>query len=145
LAGLTVPDGGDAALDFLTYLSGPHASLEIVFESAWGGGPTRQTHLDLNNRSGWYNYGLTDAQTNRMLLALAETANPTLANPVYCLRMPNEREYRHVLVEELRQALSGAKEPDKALHDAARRWNDVGGAAGRQQRVRDYRLSLGLN
>jgi ABC-type glycerol-3-phosphate transport system substrate-binding protein len=144
LAGLA-PGAGESALDLITYLSGPTTSLEIAFESSWGGGPTRQNHLDLANRSGWYGYDLSEAQTNRMLVALADTVNPTLADPIYCLRIPDQKEYQKMLAEELRAALAGTKTTEAALADAARRWNEFGGAAGKEQRKADYMLGLGLN
>ena len=134
----------EAALDFLSYLTGATASLEVLFEASWGGGPTRITHFDINNRAGWFNYDLSAAQTDQLLLAVKQGIDPSIANPVYRLRIPEERAYAHALGEQLRAALDGNKPAAAALKDAARRWDEMTASIGKEKHLRDYRMSLGL-
>jgi ABC-type glycerol-3-phosphate transport system substrate-binding protein len=133
----------DAARDFLIYLCGPQVSLEIVFESAWGGGPTRQTHLDLGNRAGWFNYGMDGPQTAQLVQALERSINPAIANPAYRLRTPDEREYMLALTAELRPALDGKTPAADALAAVAKRWNTLA-AGDKAKHLEQYRQSLGL-
>jgi ABC-type glycerol-3-phosphate transport system substrate-binding protein len=134
----------EAAQNLLQYLGGPQTSLEIVFEPRWGGGPTRRSHLDIDNRSGWFGYGLGKDRTNQMLAALEAQCNPPIVNPVYRLRIPDERAYRDAFIEAIRPALTGKASAENALGQAAQRWQELG-KADPAQRLKEYRLSIGLN
>jgi len=134
----------EAAQNLLLYLGGPQASLEIALEPRWGGGPTRRNHLDIDNRSGWFGYGLNKERTNQMLLALEAQCSPPIANPVYRLRIPAERAYRDAFVESIRPALSGQTPPESALAEAAKRWKELG-KADPAAHLKEYRLSIGLD
>jgi multiple sugar transport system substrate-binding protein len=134
----------EAALSLLQYLGSPQASLEIALEPRWGGGPTRRNHLDIDNRSGWFGYGLNKERTNQMLTALEGQCNPPIVNPVYRLRIPEERAYRDAFVESIRPALTGQLSAESALGQAAKRWKNLG-KTDPAARLKEYRLSIGLN
>ena len=116
----------DAAHEFLSYLINPAVSLEIVYEPSWGSGPTRTTHLELVNRAGWFNYGLSVERTNQLVAALEKSLNPPIDNLVFRLRVSDQAAYLKAQTEELGKALEGAKPPDVALKDLARRWDGLG-------------------
>ncbi|HEV3145266.1 MAG TPA: extracellular solute-binding protein [Gemmataceae bacterium] len=134
----------EAAQNFLAFVGGPQTSLEIVLEPRWGGGPTRMNHLAIDNRSGWFGYGLNKERTNQMLLALESQYKTAIVNPVYRLRVPDERTYRDAFVESIRPALLGKTSPENALRDAAARWKEIG-KKDPAARSKEYRLSIGLN
>jgi ABC-type glycerol-3-phosphate transport system substrate-binding protein len=134
----------EAAQNLLQFLGGPQTSLEVVLEPRWGGGPTRRSHLDIDNRSGWFGYGLSKDRTNQLLVALEAQCNPPIVNPVYRLRTPEERAYRDAFIESIRPALSGKSSPESALAQAAERWKELG-KNDPALRLKEYRLSIGLN
>jgi multiple sugar transport system substrate-binding protein len=134
----------EAAQNFLQFLGGPQTSLEIVLEPRWGGGPTRQSHMEIDNRSGWFGYGLGKSRTDQMLLALEAQCNPTTVNPVYRLRLPDQQAYRDAFVEAIRPALTNQISAEIALAQAAQRWKEIG-KGNPAARLKEYRLSIGLN
>jgi hypothetical protein len=100
--------------------------------------------LEIDNRSGWFSYGLSKERTNKMLLALEAQCNPQIVNPVYRLRTADERVYRDAFVESIRPAFQGQKSAADALRLAAQRWKEIG-KQDPAERLRQYRLSIGLN
>jgi hypothetical protein len=78
-----------------------------------------------------------------MRQALERAANPSLVNPIYRLRMPDERVLRDAFVEAIRPALTGKTSAEDALKQAAQRWQEV--SPNRETRLKDYRQSVGLN
>jgi ABC-type glycerol-3-phosphate transport system substrate-binding protein len=134
----------EAAQNLLQFLGGPQTSLEIVLEPRWGGGPTRRSHLDVDNRSGWFGYGLSKDRTNQMLVALEGQCNPPIVNPVYRLRIPEQRAYRDAFVESIRPACLGKTSAESALGQAAEKWKELGKKDPALQ-LKEYRLSIGLN
>jgi hypothetical protein len=132
-----------AANDLLAFLASPQVSLEIVLEPRWGGGPTRQNHLDSVNRSAWFAYGFTTERTDQMRQILDRACNPPMVNPVYRLRMPDQRAYQEAFAESIRPALAGQTAPEAALQQAAKRWREINPDPA--TRKKDYRNSVGLN
>ena len=67
-----------------------------------------------------------------------------VANPVYRLRTPDERQHRAVLLRELRKALKNpAADPSAALSEVARQWQEMDRANPRHRE--EYRLAVGLD
>jgi hypothetical protein len=129
-----------AALDFLVFMSSPPVSLEVVCEPAWGGGPTRDSHL-MDNRAGWHNYGLSARHTSELIDAVSGYSHAAL-NPAYRLRIANQRAYLDVFAEKVRPALVERKPAEAALKDAADAWTGL--VKDRDALLREYRMSLGL-
>jgi multiple sugar transport system substrate-binding protein len=131
-----------AAFAMLADLTGPETSRQIALEPRWGGGPTRDEHL---NRQRWDAFELDDARTAALRDALRlNLLNHGLKNPVVCLRIPDEAAHRAALDPLLRTALTtpDGKSAD-ALTAAARAWEKLDKAKGAAH-LADYRLSLGL-
>jgi ABC-type glycerol-3-phosphate transport system substrate-binding protein len=131
-----------AAEDFLTFLSSPPVSLEIVCEPNWGAGPTRKTHLEAGAQAGWHNYRLSPPRTAQLIKALEGYHLVTLVNPAYRLRIANERDHVRVFAEKVRPALIEMTSAELALQDAAQAWDGL--AKDRAARLQEYRNSLGL-
>lgn len=132
----------EAALDFLLSLGGPPTSLEIVFEPAWGAGPTRLVQFEITRRAGWHTYGLDTARTNQLVSALERTSNPQIVNPVYRLRIPNQQAYFKAFVDGVQPAVLQGTKPADALQEVANQWNKID--PNPQNRRTQYRRSLGL-
>ena len=132
--------GVEAAFALLAELSGPGTSRQIVIEPEWGGGAIRRDQLA--DAAGWSSFGLDQAQSTGLLQGLQQTLTPAgLGNPATRLRLPKEAEYRKALLDEVRAALAGKKEPAAALASAAERWRQLDPPPRRRV---EYAYSLGL-
>ena len=130
----------EAALDLLMYLSGPLPSLETAAEPAWGGGPTRTTHLD--DRSVWHNYGLSGPRTAQLVAALEGYSRATLLNPAYRLRVAASQQYMDLFAAGVRPALAEGRPAAAALQAVGQSWQGIN--PDRPARLHEYRLSMGL-
>jgi multiple sugar transport system substrate-binding protein len=129
-----------AAFALLGELSGPERSRQIVIEPDWGGGVFRRDQL--TDAAGWSSFGLDQAQTSALLQALQQTlTHPGVGNPATRLRLPKEAEYRKALLDEVRAALAGKKEPAAALKAADQRWRALDPA---ERRRTEYAQGLGF-
>lgn len=132
-----------AAFELLAALGGPRTSSEMVMEPAWGADVFRESQLA--NRGAWDTFELTPARTNSLLDALRVTVQPSAINPVIRLRTPDERSYLQALMHEVRKALTERTiKPAAALAKAASRWRELDAKISPAERLRAYRLSLGL-
>jgi multiple sugar transport system substrate-binding protein len=138
-----VPRGAaraDAAFALLAALTGPEVSRQIVIEPEWGGGAVRRDQL--SDDAGWSSFGLDQAQTTGLVQALRQALTPAgVDNPATRLRLPRQADYRRALLDEVRAALAGRKEPAAALEAAAARWRELDPA---ERRRTEYAYSLGL-
>jgi multiple sugar transport system substrate-binding protein len=133
----------DAAFALLAELCGPDISGQIVTNPAWGGGATRTDHLA--NVETWNSYDLNAAQRNGLVEDLKQTLTyPGLKNPAFRLRTPDEHEHQQVLIEVIRAALLEGKNPGAALQEAAQRWEALDRRKPLEERLTQYRHSLGL-
>jgi multiple sugar transport system substrate-binding protein len=132
----------DAAFNLLAYLSGPEVSAQVVLEPSWGGGGFRQQHFD--DRGAWNAFGLNAAQTTELRRDLQQTQNPTILNPAFRLRLPDEAAHVGALVRAVRSALIEEIPAQQALDGAAQAWKELDARKKPEERRRDYRLSLGL-
>lgn len=132
----------EAADDLLLFLSSPPISQEIVCETAWGGGPTRSTHLD--NRAPWHNYGLSTPRTLQLIAALDGYFRPSLLNATYRLRLPDQDQYVQAFARRISTALEKNQPADAALKDVAAEWRKLVAGKGKAAFLHDYRMSQGL-
>ena len=132
----------EAANDLLIFLSSPPISQEIICETAWGGGPTRSTHLD--NRAPWFNYGLSHSRTLQLIAALDGYYRPSLLNPTYRLRLPDQDEYLRILTKRIETALEMNQPAEAALKDVAQGWRALANDKNKSTHLHDYRMSQGL-
>ncbi len=133
-----------AALSLLAEIGGRELAQQLVLDSRWGGGPTRVEHSD-EYFDGWQ---LPRDESERTRLALRETVQPSLRNPLHCLRLPREHAFRSALTTALRPALIAGKASTEegaasVLRGVAREWDKLI-EAGAATHLREYRLSLGL-
>lgn len=143
MAGLTARAvHAEAATDLLVFLSSPPVSQEIVCETAWGGGPTRASHLD--NRSAWFNYGLSPAHTSQLMSALDAYYRPTLLNPTYRLRLPDQDEYMKAFAKRIVPALTQDQSAEAALKSVAADWRELARRKDKAAFLHHYRMSQGL-
>lgn len=141
-----VPHGSahpEAAFALLAAISGPDTSAEAVMEPAWGGDVFRQSQF--SNRRSWDAFELTAARTNSLIDSLHRTLETSAINPVIRLRTPEQSSHLQALMQQVRAALTDAKlDPAQALGTAARRWQELDAKTSVSDRLRLYRLSLGL-
>jgi ABC-type glycerol-3-phosphate transport system substrate-binding protein len=132
----------EAAFALAAALGGPEISREIVIEPEWGGGVFRREHLQI--QAGWQSFALA-GKTEALLQILREQAlHAQVKNPVARLRIPEEQSLRSALLSEIRATLLRGKDPDAALQDALKRWQNIDEKKDAKLRHSEYRLSLGL-
>ncbi len=141
MAGIdTSSSNNQSARDLILFLSSPEVSQEVVCGTQWAGGPTRLSHLE--NRTFWFNYGLSPERTNQLVNALEGYYHPTTLNPAYRLSIAAERQYMQVFAEKIRPAIEEGKPAAAALQETAKAWDSL--APNRAARLTEYRQSLGL-
>ena len=134
------------AFSLLADLAGRAVSRQVVLsprvEPPRGGGAYRADHFDRNAR--WEVFDLDSTRTDefkKVVQATVEHVN--VANPVYRLRTPDERQRRALLVRELRAALKDpSSDPASALRKVASEWKAMD--AGNAKYLEEYRLAIGL-
>ncbi|MFL5328307.1 MAG: ABC transporter substrate-binding protein [Gemmataceae bacterium] len=131
-----------AALALALQLSGPTVSFEVVHDPVFGSAPFRSVHL-AEHRDGWFNYGLDAIGTATLLEALREVSEPRAINAPLRMRMPDQIEYRKVLLDGVRHCLAKDGESAKALKDIDARWREMD-AAHPMDRKTMYLKSLTL-
>jgi multiple sugar transport system substrate-binding protein len=134
----------DIAFELLEELGGRERGQQIVLDSRWGGGATRLEHLDERFDS----WRLPAEEADRARSLLRDTLQSTVRNPLVCLRLPREQEFRAILTARLRNALvAGKASTDEGtatvLQEVARQWEELIKRQPAEHR-RDYRRSLGL-
>ncbi len=111
-------------------LAGPDLSRQVVLSPranpALGGGAFRSDHFDRNAR--WEAFDLDAPRTTALKEVVQQTLeHRSVANPVYRLRTPDERERRAVLIAALKEALitRPAADPARVLNDVAAHWKQM--------------------
>lgn len=131
-----------AALALAQYLSSPETSTEAIHDPVFGCAPYRTAHL-LDHRDGWYNYGLDVPATMKLLEALQVVAEPRIVNAPLRYRMPDEAEYRRVLLDGVRKCVTENGDAAATLAAIDSRWREMD-AAHPMDRKTMYLRSLNL-
>lgn len=131
----------DAAFDLLMYLCSDAISREVVHDPSFGSGPYRDSHLS-KQASGWFGYGLDEANTAKLRDILRDIADPKLDNPTLVLRTPDQASHRAVALAAIRKVLAGNGDPAAALAEVDREWRKLDGDPAKARAL--YRKSLGL-
>src|SRR5207237_1263031 len=77
------------------------------------------------SQAGWQGLALA-GKTEALLQILREQAlHPQVKNPVTRLRTPDEQSLRSALLSEIRATLLPGKDPDTALQDALKLWQNI--------------------
>jgi multiple sugar transport system substrate-binding protein len=147
--GAAIPEGSpnkDAAWDLISYLASPEVSLQLVsmrdnYNPAVGYQPFRQSHFD--DVDGWVESEWDQDRVDDYLEATYESLTADFVQPD--LRIPGAFEYLDELDAGLTSALAGAETPQQALDGVAARWEDITERQGRDEQLRLYRASIGLD
>jgi ABC-type glycerol-3-phosphate transport system substrate-binding protein len=129
----------EIAFDFLTEFSHPsNASLEWISAGKWGASGFRVSHFDTRNRNHWFGYGFDSLLTDRLVEIQRQNLGIGLANYSSVLRVPDQKEYQQILIDEVLPSLKSRENPEKVLERVATKWQ------ARQLDKLIYRISLGL-
>ena len=136
----------DAAWSLISYLSSPDISLQLVsmrdnFEPAVGYQPFRGHHFD--NVDGWVESDWDRERVEEYLDATLESLTGDFIQPD--LRIPGAFEYLDELDAGVTAALTGEMSPQAALDDVVERWEAITERLGRDEQLRLYRASIGLD
>jgi multiple sugar transport system substrate-binding protein len=117
----------DAAFLALAYLSQPGPSLALALDFRTTVDPWRRSSLQSPK---WYEIWPEYKDYVRQLLAVTEETPRT---GIPDLQIPGSEQYRSALATEINVALVGDKQPQQALDDAAKAWEEVTNRFGRDQ------------
>ena len=131
-----------AALALAQYLSSPQIGLETVHEPVFGCAPYRTGQL-MDHRDGWYNYGLDVPGTAKLLEAVQAASEPRIVNAPIRYRMPDETEYRRVLLDGVRKCLTENGDSAATMVAIQKRWQELDAAHPMDRRAM-YLRSLNL-
>ena len=117
----------DAAFLVLAFLSQPGPALTMALDFRAGVDPWRRSVLQSPK---WYDTWPDHKEYVRQLLAVTEE---TPRSGIPDLQIPGSDQYRTALGTEINVALVGDKQPQQALDDAARAWQEITDRFGRDQ------------
>lgn len=135
-----------AAWDLLADAGMPdRGALELLANPRWGAGPYRTSQLEARARARWYGYGLSAAETERLIAALGENLGLGVENSRVRLRTPNHADLDAALDADLRASLSG-KGPSgaDAMAKANADWKAIIDRQPRDAWLKVARKSLGF-
>lgn len=128
-----------AAFGWLAWIGGPELGAQIAAHSP-ATTVFRRTHLA--DPRPWVESSLPPAAVADYMRVVRQVAQ---ANRwMMGLRIPGRQRYLSVLATAVRQTLEGAADAGASLAEAARRWETITDAVGREAQRKAYRLSLGL-
>jgi len=134
-----------AAWDFLADAGMPEGTaLDLLAAPRWGAGPYRTSQLETGAQPRWYAYGLSEAESERLVSALRDNLGQGIQNYRLHLRTPNQHEIAPELDAELRAVAAGSRKPDEAMRAANDRWRKVIEKLPADQWEEAARKSLGL-
>ena len=142
----TTSPNQDAAWDLIRYLASPQVSLELVsmrdnYDPAVGYQPFREAHFE--DVDGWVESEWDRDRVEEYLDATYESLTGDFVQPD--LRIPGAFEYLDELDAGLTAALTGQMSAQEALDDVAERWEAITERQGREEQLRLYRASIGLD
>jgi multiple sugar transport system substrate-binding protein len=136
----------EAAWELIRYLSSPEVSLQIVsmrdnYGPAVGYQPFRQSHFD--DVDGWVESEWEPEVVDEYLDQVYSSLTAEFVQPD--LRIPGAFEYLDALDAGVTDALAGRASPEEALSAVAERWDSITDERGRDEQLRLYRTSIGLD
>jgi len=137
-----VPEAADdkeAAWHFVEFMSNPDNSMEAAITGGSGVNPYRYSHFERVDQ--WL--GIFSEQEAELYLD-AQLGSLNAENVALDMRLPGYFSYTEVLEIELSRALAGDVEPQEALDEIARQWNELTDEFGREEQLAAYRASMGL-
>lgn len=141
----TASENQAAALDLISFLTSAETSVQFASmrdneEAAVGYQPFRQSHFD--DIEAWVESGW---ERDVAQAYLDETLNSLTAEFVQPdLRIPGAFEYLDALDAGVTAALAGQSSPQEALDEVAEQWDQITERLGRDEQLKLYQTSLGL-
>jgi multiple sugar transport system substrate-binding protein len=147
--GAAIPEASsnkDAAWELIRYLSSPQVSLELVsmrdnFGPATGYQPFRESHFE--DLEGWVESEWEEDVAEEYLDETYSSLTADFVQPD--LRIPGAFEYLDALDAGLTDALAGRTSPEEALSEVAEQWDQITDENDRDEQLRLYRASIGLD
>jgi multiple sugar transport system substrate-binding protein len=126
----------EASARILEFYLQPDRSLAIALNPAAWCEPWRTSSFD---QDAWLNFWPDDPEYAK---ALVEVMQETLKTGVPDLQIPGQDEYVKVADTEISTALTGGKEPQQALDDAAKEWENITERLGRDEQLQYWTQQL---
>lgn len=147
--GAAIPEASsnkETAWELIRYLSSPEVSLQVVsmrenYGPAAGYQPFRQSHFD--DVDGWIESEWEPEIVEEYLDQTYTSLTADFVQPD--LRIPGAFEYLDALDAGLTDALAGRTSPQDALSDVAAQWEQITDDRDRDEQLRLYRTSIGLD
>ncbi|MDX2006165.1 MAG: extracellular solute-binding protein [Meiothermus sp.] len=132
----------DAAYALFSYMAQPAQSNKDVTVGATGMNPYRISQFQ--NLQGWIAGGFSEAGARNYLNAIQQSLNSP--NMVLDMRIPKNQQYQQVVLDRvLAEFLAGQKTAAQAQDDIFNGWEEITNAEGRQNQLRAYLASLGID
>lgn len=129
-----------AAFDLASYLGSAEVLTEAVVTPGTGVNPATTATLDPQI---WIDAGMTQEEAQDYVGAISDSLEHP--NAVFDMRLPGFPEYKDALELAVSETLSGQKDAQSALDDAAAEWEAITDRFGRETQLELYRSSLGLS
>lgn len=133
-------DVADAAWDYIKYLGGKDLAGVLATTGGTGVNPLRQSQFD--NLDLWVNAGFDEESAKDYLDAVLATINDP--NAIVDLRIPGAFEYFDALDAGIAKAITGEADPQAALDEVAATWDAITDRLGRENQLKLYKESLGI-
>jgi multiple sugar transport system substrate-binding protein len=133
-------DVADAAWDYVKYVGGKDLAGVLATTGGTGINPLRQSQFD--NLALWTGAGFDEESAKDYLQAIKDTiADP---NAIVDIRIPGADEYFQALDIAIGKAIVGEATPQAALDEAAATWDAITERLGRDNQIKLYKGSLGV-
>jgi multiple sugar transport system substrate-binding protein len=132
-------DVKEAALDFATFMAAPEMVKKLAVMPDTGINPSRFSQLEELDL--WVQAGFDEESAKDYLEAIKNTINHP--NAVLDLRITGSAEYLQTLDVEISRAVAGEIEPQEALDNVAKAWNEITDRLGRDNQLAQYRSAVG--
>ncbi|HET8522298.1 MAG TPA: extracellular solute-binding protein [Thermomicrobiales bacterium] len=126
----------EASARILEFYLQPERSLAIALNPAAWCEPWRTSSFD---PEAWLNFWPDDPDYAKQLV---EVMQATLKDGVPDLQIPGQDEYVKVADTEISTALTGGKDPQQALDDAAKEWENITERLGRDEQLKYWTQQL---
>ena len=130
----------DLAFAFAAHMTSPELTRKLTAQSGTAVNPSRTSHF--SNPESWNQSGFSTESARDYL----QTITQSLSNPnvVYDITIPGAGEYYTVFDEALALAVAKKLSPQKAMDQAAQRWEAITDRLDRTAQIGFYQASLNV-
>ena len=132
-------DVKEAALDFAAFMSAPDMVKKLAVSPDTGINPSRFSQLE--DVDMWVDAGFDLESAEDYLDAIKNTINHP--NAVLDIRITGSAEYLQTLDVEISRAVAGEADPQEALDNVAKAWDEITDRLGRENQLQQYRSAVG--